>query len=96
MTRTCTVCRHEDRDQIDKDLVGGRPYRSIAAHYGTSATAVLRHKRDHLPRALLKARDIQDITHGDDLLSQMMDLNRRTLAILDRAEKAGDGVLAAT
>ena len=94
MSRTCTVCRHQQRDQIDKDLVAGRPYRSIAKQYGASPSAVLRHKQNDIPATLSLASHAAEAAHGASILAQMQDLNARTLRVLDRAEKAGDSKVA--
>src|ERR687883_263908 len=56
MPRTCTICAHPERAAIDKALVDGQPYRDIAGHYGTSKTALQRHKEDHLRDLLAQAR----------------------------------------
>ena len=29
MTRTCTVCRHEDRERVEEELARGEPLRLI-------------------------------------------------------------------
>jgi hypothetical protein len=56
MPRTCTICTHPERATIDKALVNGQPYRDIAGHYGTSKTALQRHKDDHLRDLLAQAK----------------------------------------
>jgi transposase len=94
MPRTCTICRHTDREAIDASLVGGESFRHIAARFGVSTTALQRHKRDHLPAALAQAQDAVELARGDDLLAQVRGLQRRTLAILTAAERARDGKLA--
>jgi len=71
-------------------LIGGAHLRSIAKQSGTSATALLRHKRDHLPTALAQSKQAREVAHGDNLIAQMRKLDRRTTAILDKAEKAGN------
>ena len=90
MPRTCTVCRHAERELLDKELIEGHPLRSIAKQYGTSATALLRHRQSHLPRMMVEAREAQVVASGNDLLYQMQDLTARTLRILDQAERARD------
>ena len=90
MPRTCTVCTHPDREEIDKALLDGGPYRVIAVRFGASASAVYRHKREHLPRALVRAVEAREAEHGANLLDQLQDLQRRALCILDQAEAAGD------
>ena len=44
MPRTCTVCRHEARAEVDRSLLAGEPYRGIAKRWSLGAAAVLRHK----------------------------------------------------
>ena len=68
MPRTCTVCRHVQREQIEQDLLSGDSYRNIADRFGTSKTALVRHRGAHLPRELVKARDEQGVLRGDRLL----------------------------
>ncbi len=90
MPRRCTVCDHLQRHSIDEALVGGAPYRSVAKRFGLSESAVYRHKTDHLPAHLLKAREVEEAARADDLLDQVRNLQTHVLGILERAEKAGD------
>jgi transposase-like protein len=93
MPMTCTVCRHADRVAIDRALVGvggGGSLRSIAKQYGVSASAVLRHRVDHLPASLLTARDAEEATNADDLLAELRSIQARARGLLDRAEEGGD------
>jgi hypothetical protein len=59
MARTCTICRSADRLEIEKALIVGVPYRSVARQFGAGASAVLRHKAHVGPR-LARARASQD------------------------------------
>ena len=90
MPRRCTVCDHPQRHGIDEALVGGASYRSVAKRFGLSESAVYRHKTEHLPAHLLKAREVEDAARADDLLEQVRHLQVHALDILERAEKAGD------
>jgi hypothetical protein len=90
MPRRCTVCDHPESHSIDEALVGGAPYRSVAKQFELSESAVYRHKTEHLPAHLLKAREIEETARADDLLEQVMNLQTHALAILERAEKSGD------
>lgn len=85
MPRRCTVCTHPEKEAINVALVTGEPFRHIAARYGTSTGALQRHKADHLPATLAQAQDAQEVAQADNLLAQMRDLQRRTLAILSKA-----------
>ena len=90
MPRRCTVCGHHKRHSIDEALVRGAPYRSVAKRFELSESAVYRHKTEHLPTHLLKAREVEEAARADDLLEQVRDLQTHALDILERAEKAGD------
>jgi len=89
MPRTCTVCLHAERAAIDAALLAQQPLRDIARQYRVSKDALARH-REHLPAALVHAKAVEDVTHADDLLTQVRDLQARALTILDTAETAGD------
>ena len=90
MPRRCTVCDHPERHGIDEALVSGAPYRSVAKRFRLSESAVYRHKTEHLPTHLLKAREVEEAARADDLLEQVRHLQGHVLDILERAEKAGD------
>jgi hypothetical protein len=90
MPRRCTVCDHPERHSIDEALVSGTPYRSVAKRSGLSESAVYRHKTEHLPAHLLKAREVEEVAQADDLLEQVRHLQAHALDILECAEKAGD------
>ena len=90
MARRCTVCDHPESHSIDETLVTGAPYRSVAKRFGLSESSVYRHKIDHLPAHLLKAKEAEEMAQADDLLEQVRHLQAHVLDILDRAENAGD------
>jgi hypothetical protein len=88
--RRCTACDHSERNGIDEALVTGAPYRSVAKRFELSESAVYRHKTEHLPSHLLKAREAEEAARADDLLDQVRNLQAHAHNILERAEKAGD------
>jgi hypothetical protein len=90
MPRRCTVCDHPESHSIDETLVTGAPYRSVAKRFDLSESAVYRHKTEHLPAHMLKAREVEETARADDLLEQVRNLQTHALDILERAEKAGD------
>jgi transposase-like protein len=73
MPRRCTVCDHSERHSIDEALVSGAAYRSVAKRFGLSESAVYRHKTEHLPAHLLKAREVEEVAQADarNLLLQL-------------------------
>jgi len=50
--RPCSICTHEERESIDRDLLKGVSYRRIAARTGAAATSLRRHKHAHLAAAM--------------------------------------------
>src|SRR5215213_1956498 len=90
MPRRCTVCDHPERHGIDETLVTGAPYRSVAQQFELSESAVFRHKTEHLPAHLLKAKEVEEAARADGLLDQVRNLQAHALDILERAEKGGD------
>jgi len=89
MPRTCTVCVHPAREAIDKALIAGEPYRGIAKRYEASEAAMFRH-REHLPATLVKAQAAETVAQADDLLQQLQALRNKAMALLLKAEAAGD------
>src|SRR5215212_9228542 len=61
MPRRCTVCDHPQRHGIDEVLVTGAAYRSVAKRFELSESSVYRHKTEHLPARLLKAREVEEL-----------------------------------
>ena len=91
MPRTCSVCVHRERDEIDNVLLAGQvSLRNMAERYGTSATALHRHKSEHLPTALIKAAEAAEVASADSLLDQVRALQAKALGIFDKAEATGD------
>lgn len=91
MARTCTVCSHPERTGIDEALVAGESTGKISGRYRTiDERALRRHRANHLPAALTKAHEAEEVSRADDLLSQVRDLQGRALSILETAEATGE------
>jgi hypothetical protein len=91
MPRSCTVCAHPKREEIDRALVEGVSAAEISGRYRTiGERAVRRHRSNHLPAKLVMAEKAAEVAEADNLLDQVGDLQRRALAILDKAEAAGE------
>jgi len=88
VTRTCTVCTHKDVEEINKRLVAGEPYRSIARLFEASESAVYRHKESHIPESLLKSDNIDDTLNANSLTHQIESIREKIKALLGKAEKA--------
>src|SRR5215831_7895761 len=89
MPRHCSICINPQRDKINEALLTGESFRNIAKRFGTSVTALHRHRKE-LPKKLVKAAEVRDIVLGDTLLSQVKALIGKADGILARAEASGD------
>lgn len=89
--RVCEVCRHADREAIERALVRGETYRALAARFGPSRSTIHRHRREgHLLPRLARAHDAEVVASADHLLSRVVALEDDARRILGRAEAAGD------
>jgi len=90
MPRACSTCQSEHLEAINRELAANTAIPALAALYRVSSDSLLRHKQNHLPKAVARAEAAKEATRGDDLLAQVRDLQARALTILDTAEGAGD------
>jgi hypothetical protein len=97
VARKCVVCGDPRVAEIDAALLEDRGYREIAERFGTSKSALFRHRASHLPATLLKAKDAAAMVAGDTLMEQVEELKSMARRLGKKAEDAGDyrGALAA-
>jgi hypothetical protein len=87
MSRTCTVCRSEARQEIDQALIAGQSEEALAARYRPlSRSAIQRHREGHLPARLVEAQGAADAANADDLLRDELGLQARLTRLMDAAE----------
>lgn len=89
MPRTCTICRHGQRVDVDAALLAGEPLRDVARRFATTKDALFRH-RQHVPASLAKAHQAAEVAHGDDLLAEVRRLQGDAARIARAAEEQGD------
>ncbi len=90
MPRSCTLCEHPKREEIDRALVGETSNLSVSSVFGVSESAVRRHKANHLPAKLVMATKVAEVAEADTLLDQVKGLQGRAYAILEKAEETGE------
>jgi hypothetical protein len=90
MPRTCSICRHPRKGDINQALVDGGTYRSISKEFDVSPPALLRHKKDHLPASLVRAREAREAASADALLADVCKLKRQAGRILRQSQRDGD------
>jgi DNA-binding transcriptional ArsR family regulator len=96
VTRTCTLCSHPRRNEIERELVNrSSSYRDIARQFSISKDAVSRHaSRGHIAERLLKAQNEEDIREALNLVKQLKLINAMAVTILTQARDEGDPELA--
>ncbi len=97
MARKCVICGDPRVAEIDAALLENVGYRELAERFGTSKSALFRHRAAHLSATLLKAKDAADIVSGDSLMARVEELQVMAQRLGKKAEDAGDyrGALAA-
>lgn len=91
MARTCTICAHPQRAEIDRALAAGQTANTtIASQFAVSEQALRRHKAQHLPAALTKAQEVREVAQADDLLAQVKRLQVITMNVLKLAYDSQD------
>jgi hypothetical protein len=91
MPRTCTVCSHPARENIDSSLVRRVPYRDISLRFGVSKDALSRHLNDHLAEYVQQALSEYGISKGLKVLDKVGSIVERLDGFLDRAEAEENG-----
>lgn len=89
MPRRCSLCGHDKRQEIERALLCGDSYRTVAQCFGVSRDAVVRHRK-HLPVALAHAREVKEVANGDSLVAQLRELTSEAQRLKEKAELAGD------
>lgn len=94
MGRVCTICVHAEREAINAALLTGTALRDIAGQFGVSKSSLDRHKEEHLPVALVKAQEVEDVRQALDIVAQLKAINGAALTVLGEARRSGNGELA--
>ena len=94
MSQVCSICRHQQRTEIDQALLAGEPFRGLAQRTGTSATALYRHRKDHIAATLVKAKQAADQVQAENIWERLGTINRETAAILADARESQNHVIA--
>ena len=88
MPRRCTVCTHPQRAEIERALTDGGTIRDIARRFRVSRPSLARHKA-HMREAVKAALEAGKVNRGRDVLERLQELDQRTRAILEQAQREG-------
>ena len=87
----CKCGQYPGHLELDKAYLNNEiSLQQYADKVGCAKPSVERHVKGHLPEALLKARDIEDVANGDSLLEELKTARDRTYSLLDKAEAAAN------
>ena len=86
--KTCAVCNHPRRAEIDRLLVEKVSLRDIAGQTGTTRSALHRHTQ-HIPGALVAAKEAGKFADAGTLLDRVQGLTAQAISILDAAKADG-------
>ncbi len=90
-TRGCQVCKHPQRNLIDRDLVDGTSHREICAKYGIRFTSpVQNHATNHIPNKLKLAKAAAEVTDADILILRINKLEEHAKRLMEKSEGAGE------
>ena len=87
--KTCFICRHSERQAIEKAIIERVPYREIGERYGFSTNAVSGHKR-HMAEKIAAGQKAIDVSAASVLLEECQAMKRKSLQLMAKAEKAKD------
>ncbi len=87
MPKPCTVCSHAKLEEIDRALMAGVAYRTLAAQYGLSASALCRHTK-HLARYQKNIKDYEDRKYHRVMLDKLDLLEVRLDRLFKEAENS--------
>lgn len=89
--RPCSICEHDQRDEIDAALADGEEIRKIAVHWKVSASALRNHRVKHMSQTLVELT----APAGEEQHARVSSLDRleylydRTNQLLAQAELNG-------
>lgn len=86
MANKCPICSHDNRLEIDRQLVQGKQVTSLALKYGVPEHVMSRHKNKHLTYQLQVAYDKKNKDLAVDVVEAIYSLVQKTQSILERAE----------
>lgn len=71
MGQACSICNHPSRLDIDRAVVQGQSYNSVARRFGVDSNSIGHHSRTHLSRQLVQAYEKKELTEGMNLLGRI-------------------------
>jgi hypothetical protein len=90
MGRSCSICVHDDRQQVDREIIAGIAYRDISGRFQLSKSAVERHANGCIAAVVSRARELVDQVTAETLAGELRMLRETTLGVLEEARTSAD------
>jgi hypothetical protein len=87
MSRKCSICNHDRRQEIEHTLLRGESHRVVAQQFTVPRGAVARHLK-HVSSALTEARKLREVEDGKSISIQLRELKIEAEQIKARADRA--------
>lgn len=83
--RTCTICIHPNRAEIESAIASGLSFRSISNQFEVGEASVQRHAASHISGLIQSSQAAKDEARGLDVVKQLVYINNVTTDILKEA-----------
>jgi len=80
MAKPCSICTHQERNAIDRALLGRVTLREIEGRFGVSKSALDRYRRQHVGPALANAIARHEELNAEKLASWIFASDARSTA----------------
>lgn len=94
MPRSCTICTHEKRSEIEAAVVKGASFRVIASQFSVGDASIQRHAASHIQASVSNSQAVKEEARGIDVVNQLKAINAITLSILKNARDAKKDTIA--
>lgn len=86
--RKCSVCSHPAINDINEMLVNNVSFNEITTIYNDlTEMSLMRHKKNHLPKALSKAKEAQEVAQGDAVMAELKRCFKRVNLLFDACDR---------
>ncbi len=86
MPRTCTICIHPKRAEIELSVTNGAAFRTIAKQHDIGYVSIQRHMAEHIKQAAKEQQAKRNEAKALDVLAQLRAINATTLRILHETQ----------
>jgi 3-dehydroquinate synthase class II len=90
MPKTCSICTHEERREIDNALLSRTAYRDITRRFGPSKDALSRHANTCIPEQLALVYKADNLAAGDNLRAELESEKQEIRDLRDKAKDSDD------